>query len=680
MRYQLIGIILICSSLSLLGQTVADSSSITISKSIDDIVVVQQRSKPSVIQTAERMEVDVAQIQYMPKFLGTSDPVRYLQSLAGVQTNSETSTGLHIQGCDDYHTLVTINGAPVFYPNHLLGLYSTFIGPHFQTIELEQAEHRATMPNRIGGWVDFQTFSNHPKRFGLEGNIGLVNSDLTLAIPMGSKHALRLSARSTYINWLYGRFLDIEGYKVRYHFMDYNLTYTGQLSDNDQLVITGFYSRDKLGLFLDNGDVDMHFPWQNIVGSAYWNHRLDEGNWRTTVYYSSFDNQLDMLADSVRVKTDERFAVVGTKNQLSYSLPYGLSIDAALDYDHYFSRPLAFNMRGITMFETTSIQPALTHADELALSADLRHNVTPWFAYNAGVRGTLFFHNKHLWWAVDPRASLHFYPHEDHEISLHYGMYHQYFHKSGLIGGGLPTDFFFLATENFQPELAHAVNLKYVCNFYRKQYSVSAEVYFKQIYNIAESMGNVLQVLNKQFSYDDYMVTGDGRNYGANIMFQRNSGIVTGYVSYTLGWARRKLPGLEGFNDYRYAASSERRHDLKVVLNTHFAKRWHIGAMFVLASGLPYTVAKEVYFLNGKMVCLYGTYNGSHLQLYHRLDISASCDIIKRDDHELGINVSLYNTYAHKNSQFAVYRDNLRPVYGFSLSTIIPSISIYGKF
>lgn len=663
-----------------MGQTVADSSSITIVKSLDDIEVVQQRSRSSVTQTAERMEVDVAQIQYMPKFLGTSDPVRYLESLAGVQTNSETTTGLHIHGCDDYQTLVSINGAPVFYPNHLFGLYSTFISPHFQSITLEQAEHRATMANRIGGWADFQTFSEQPARFGFEGNIGLINSDLTMGIPLSTHHAIRLSARTTYINWLYGRFLDIDGYKVRYHFMDYNLTYTGQLTDQDQLVISGFYSRDKMGLFLDNGDVDMHFPWQNIVGSAYWNRRLETGNWRTTVYYSSFDNQLNLLADSVHVNTDERFAVVGIKNSFAYEFPYGLALDVSLDYDHYFSRPLAFNLHGTSMFDTRSNQPATVHADEMSLGADLRHNVVVWFAYNAGVRLSGYVYNKHFYGAADPRVSLHFYPAADHEISIHYGIYHQYFHKSGLTGGGLPTDFFFLASQKFLPETAHAVNLKYVCSFHRKQYSISAEVYFKQIYNIAESTGNVLQVLNKHFSYDDYIVAGDGRNYGANIMFQRNSGIVTGYLSYSLGWARRKLPELEGYTDYRYAASSERRHDLKLVLNTHFAKRWHIGAMFVLATGLPYTKAEEVYFLNGKMVCQFGPYNGAHLQLYHRLDLSISCDIIKRKDHDLGINVSLYNTYANKNAQFAVYRDNLKPIYGYSLSTIIPSISIYGKF
>jgi hypothetical protein len=140
------------------------------------------------------------------------------------------------------------------------------------------------------------------------------------------------------------------------------------------------------------------------------------------------------------------------------------------------------------------------------------------------------------------------------------------------------------------------------------------------------------------------------------------------------------LPELEGYTDYRYAASSERRHDLKVVINSHFAKRWHISGMFVLATGLPYTEAEEAYMLNGQLICRYSTYNGAHLPLYHRLDISCSCDIIKTSEHELGINLYIYNVYAHKNAQYMMYRDDLKPIYGQMMPSFIPSISIYGKF
>ena len=679
MRFRLLGILILCSSLSVLGQTVSDSA-LTIVKQLEDIEVIHQRTASFVEQRPERLVVNMSQLKFMPKFLGTSDPIRYMQSLPGIQTNNESTTGIHVQGCEDYQTLVTINGAPVLYPNHLLGLYSTFIPSHFSTVGIEQAEHTGTMDNRIGGWVDFCTHTEQPKRFGFEGNIGLINSDITFAIPMGSKHALWLSARSSYINGLYGKFLKTDGLFIRYHFMDFNLTYAGQLSENDQVVVTGFYSRDKMGVHNDSHVTEVGFPWQNIVGSAYWDHRLESGHFRSTAYFSSYDNQLQAKVDTVHVHTDEQFAITGLKNAFNWSFNDSLHLNTSLDYAHYISRPLAFALRGIQMFETESETPEITHADEVSLGADLRHDVCRWFAYNVGVHASGYIHNRRWEWGVDPRVSLHFIPAENHQISLHYGTYHQYFHKAGLTGGGLPTDFFFLADKTFAPETAHAVNLKYVGSFYQKQFSISAELYFKQIYHIVESTGNVLQVLNKQFTFDDYIETGNGRNYGASILFQRNTGIVTGYISYTLGWARRSLPGLEGYTDYRYAASSERRHDLKTVLNAHFAKRWNISAMFVLATGLPYTKAEEAYLMNGKMVCSYSTHNGAHLPLYHRLDLSCSCDIIKTKEHELGINLSIYNTYWQKNAQFVIYRENLKPVLGTGLSIIIPSISIYGKF
>ena len=679
MRLHVLSIVLICSSLSVIGQTASDST-VFITKQLEEIEIVEQRTASFVTQQPERMVVDMQQIKFMPKFLGTSDPIRYLQSLPGIQTNNETTTGLHIQGCDDYHTLITINGAPVFYPNHLLGLYSTFIGPHFATVGIEQAEHKGTMENRIGGWVDFQTFNKQPKRFGFEGNIGLVNSDITFAIPMGKKHALWLSARTTYINLIYGKLLKMDGMQLRYHFMDFNATYSGQLSEDDQLVITAFYSRDKMDVSASNSLTEIAFPWQNIVGSAYWNHRLEQGNWRSTVVFSSFDNQLQGKTDSARVSTNEQIAVVGIKNSMEWDFFDHLKLTSGLDYNHYINQPIDYQLKGIAMFETQSAPPATEHAEEISLYADLRHDVCRWFSYNAGIHATAYEQSKRWFWSVDPRVSVHFTPAKDHTISVHYGHYHQYFHKAGLTGGGLPTDFFFLASKQFEPEWAQAYNIQYVGSFYHKQFSISAELYYKQIYHIVESTGNVLQVLNKRFTYEDYLITGNGRNYGLNILFQRNTGVVTGYLSYTLGWARRSLPALDGYTDYRYAASSERRHDLKAVLNAHFAKRWNISGMFVLATGLPYTKAEEAYLMNGKMVCRYSTFNGAHMPLYHRLDISCSCDIIKTPEHELGINLSIYNVYWHKNAQFVIYRENFKPVLGTGMTTIIPSISIYGKF
>ena len=263
---------------------------------------------------------------------------------------------------------------------------------------------------------------------------------------------------------------------------------------------------------------------------------------------------------------------------------------------------------------------------------------------------------------------------------MHGGCYTQYFHKAGLTGGGLPTDFFMLADSMLPAERAIATNLRYAASFLNHKWTFQIEGYFKQLYGVVESIGNIVQLINMGFDYEKYLITGAGRNYGLNLMLQRNKGILTGYISYSLGWAKRKLPALDGSQEYIYSASHERRHDLNIVLNARFAKRWTVGGQFVLASGLPYTKAEEAYILNGNMICRYSTFNGAHMPLYNRLDLSCSYDIIKTQDHELGINLSLYNVYCHKNAQFVVYRENLKPIMGTSLSIIIPSISIYGKF
>lgn len=668
--------ILLLGHLSLLGQVTYDSVW-TVNKQLEEITVLQEKTQSILEQRGNQMIVDMSAISQMPKFLGTSDPIRYLQSLSGISTNNETTAGIYIQGCDDYQTLTSINGAPIYYPNHLLGLHSAFIAPHFSTITVEQAEHNGIMENRVGGLVNIETHQHQPKRFALEGNIGLIGSDATLTIPCGKKSALWLSGRISYINLLYGKFLRLGDIGCQYQFGDANLTYALHPTEKDDIVITGFYNRDKLYIS-DSGNFGVDVFWHNILGSAYWNHKLPNGNWRTSISYSNFKNNILVAAAGSTVSTIADWTSIDIKNRLSQRLRHDLMLNASIDYTHYLYQPLQFSAVNFDIIEIPNILPT-RYAQEASIAFDLRHEVNEWFAYHAGLHGSIYHHSNFIG-GLDPRISILFTIAEDHEIGIHGGCYSQYFHKAGLTGGGLPTDFFILSDSIFQPERAIGTNIRYSASFLQGKWSLQTEAYFKQLYGIIESSGNIIQLINQGFNYEKYLITGDGRNYGMNFMLQKNSGILTGYLSYSLGWAKRKLPLLDGSQKYIYAASHERRHDLNIVLNANIAKRWNLGAQFVLASGIPYTKAEEAYILNGKMICKYSTFNGAHMPLYNRLDISCSYDIIKTAEHELGINLSIYNVYCRKNAQFMVYRENLQPIMGTSLSNIIPSISIYGHF
>ena len=678
MRNSLLAILLVIFSSSLVAQSSAatDSVALTISKYMDEVVVVQKKSAQFVSITPTTMTVDMKELERMPKFLGTSDPIRYLQSLSGIQTNNETTSGIHVQGCDDYQSLVSVNGAPIYYPNHLMGLFSTFNAPHFSSIHIEQAAHDGQMSNRIGGMVDLQPHHAQPERFSFTGNLGLVNADLTMTIPCGQKSALWISGRTSFIDLIYGKWLNFNNTQLGYHFQDYNLTYSYHPTENDELLITGLYSRDRLKISLAEGtDV----IWQNVMGSARWTHDMEKGKWVSQVDFSGFDNRIRAKMEVADIATTADFASLDAHTYYQGQITEQVELTTGTEYHHYFTQPLEFGMNSSAI--TPPAPRARRNADEMSAYADVSHSITKWFDYSMGLHASIYTLEKRVFGAVEPRTNFRFHINKNHHLSIHGGLYSQYFHKSGLTNGGLPTDFFFLADEKYAPERAIATNLNYQGQFHNNQYAVSAEVYFKQIYDVVESTANVIELVNQGFDYEKGFLHANGRNYGLNLMFQRKYGIVTGYVSYSLGWAKRQIPELDGSQQYIYAASHERRHDLSIVLNAQPAKKWNIGAMFVLASGLPYTKAEKAYILNGQMFCCYSTFNGAHMPLYHRLDLSCSYDIIQTQDHSLGINLSLYNAYCHRNAQFVIYRENnLKPEYGSMLSIIIPSISIYGTF
>jgi len=676
-RYALLTTLTICGVMSLLGQNVTDSSLI-MSYDLEEVEVVQNESKNIVEQQGSALVVDMQQLDKLPRFLGTSDPLRYLQSLPGITTNNETRAGIHLQGCDDYQTWVGINGAPVIYPNHLMGLFSTFISPHFSLMKVEHDAHLSSMPNRVGGLIEMHTKHVQPQRFGAEGSVGLIASDLTLTIPCGKKSAFWLSARASYpVLKLYEKIFPNDGLSLNYYFMDYNLSYAYHPTNNDELVATAFYSRDRTRITSPD-QMHVNIAWQNLVGSVYYNRHTTDYHLRSTLSFSGFDTRVGLSSAFGNGNTQATMATTEWKNKFDYSFSDQMNLSCGLDYVHYFFQPLNINVDidGVYVNHPNQLQ----HADEVNLYADWKHDVSDWFNYTIGLRGSIYHQGTYTTGAPDPRLTFEFIPAADHHLFLHAGLYHQYYHKVALIDGGLPADFFIPANATYTPECAHTASLKYQVDFLNRQFSLSTDIYFKQLKNVVESTNNIFALINSNFDYEKQLLIGDGRNYGWNVLFQRNRGKLTGTISYSLAWARRKIPELEGREDYAYAASYDRRHDLNVVLNWQVAPKWNLGATFVCASGLPYTAMKEAYLINGKMVCLYSQYNGAQMPTYHRLDVTCSYDIIKKNDHLLGINLSIYNVYNQKNAQFVVYRGDLQPIYGCSLSTILPSISIYGRW
>ena len=644
---------------------------------LDEIIIVEKKHIPLMRDSNSMLTIDIKGLDVLPRFLGTVNPMRYLQTLSGVQTNSETTAGIYIQGCDDYHTILSINGAPIYYPNHLLGLFSPFISAHFQSMNVEKSAHSAIFPNRLGGGVELVPNTNFERTIGVDGNIGLIGAEITVPMSIGKKSDLFLSARLSYIELLYSNLLNFGGYQSNYDFQDFNATYSYRPTDSDELTLSAYYGMDRLDVNDSISTIDIGVRWSNLATSLSWQHQFGNASWRTQAHFSGFKNFVDVNELLMRVNASSALASAGVKSDVEVDIRSDLKLVSGLEYNLFFNNPLSFLSDGVSPSNDSVL--GLKHLNEISLFVDYKHFVSKYFHYAFGLRPSLWLSaDGQRFAAISPRLSLDFPLHRFHSIKLHGGVYFQALHKAGLSDGGLPTDFFFLSDRFNVPESAHSLSLAYNGEFINRAYSLSVELYFKQLHNVVESTSNILEMLNTGFDYQSGLLVGKGRNYGLNLMFCKNKGYLKGYVSYTLGWAMRNFDSLA--DGYVIRARHDRRHNLVVVLNSQLSKRWSVGAMFVLASGAPYTEPQMAYLLNGRVMYEFGVHNGASMPLYHRLDLSANYSIIKSQHRELGLNLSLYNVYAHKNVQFVLPTSefSMREVSFFA--TIIPSLSFFFSF
>ena len=115
---------------------------------IDSTLFITDRHTSSVKAISGKItEVSLEQIQDLPNILGNTDPVRFIRSLPGVQTNSEYDSGIHIQGCDNAHNEISIAGVPIYGVSHLFGLFSIFNPSHFDRMRFSTSSEE----NRLGG-------------------------------------------------------------------------------------------------------------------------------------------------------------------------------------------------------------------------------------------------------------------------------------------------------------------------------------------------------------------------------------------------------------------------------------------------------------------------------------------------------------------------------------------------
>ena len=609
-------------------------------------------------------------LQNLPRIFGNTDPLQFLRLLPGVQTNSDCDAGVHIHGCDNAHNDISIDGVPIYGASHLLGIFSVFNPSHYSKMFFSES----STSNRLGGTVTMTFPDTLNETVSGDISVGLMSSQGSLAFRLGKKSHMRLSARRSYLNLLYGRWLMLGYSQMKYGFGDYNISYVYTPTGNDKVWLDLYCGNDKVLLDEQSFNMKLSVDWGNLAAGVNWEHKGSSSIHRHTLFFSGYGSDVNVVQDGASVRLPSYIMSAGYKGLFRWQ-----GLRAGADVIMYESLPQYPHVEGL--FDLEGAVPDVQLGLETSVYAGYHRSIVDALDLDASVRGSVFLvPDAGPQYVVSPDIRLSYDFYNWGKVRATYGWRTQYLFQTGLSNIGLPLEFWILSGRYSKPQRSQSADLSYELGIFNGGAVFSAGVYCKALYNQMEYKGDVLDLFLTEYELADKFLKGRGLNYGVNVMLQKQSGKLTGWVNYSLGRAIR------GFDNPEYSgiypANHERIHNLNLV-SVYQMDRWNFSGTFVYASGLPFTAPRSFYISSGQILAIYGEHNACRMRPYIRADLSVTYSFTKKDDMENGINLSIYNVLGRKNDiMYKVGMDE--EGYYFSAASIpmrfLPSLSYYHKF
>ena len=272
---------------------------------------------------------------------------------------------------------------------------------------------------------------------------------------------------------------------------------------------------------------------------------------------------------------------------------------------------------------------------------------------------------------------------ESSSVKGSYSKNHQYIQQAQNSTAGSPLHIWFPSSPNVKPQIGHQFALGYFRNFRENVFETSIEVYYKYSNSAIDYRDHADLLLNKYFEGE--LLFGKSWGYGAELMVKKNSGKLTGWLSYTLSKSLRKINGINDGNEY--PSPYDRPNDISLVMNYDLNTRVSFGFTWVYSSGNPVTFPVGRFDYNNTTVPVYSKRNSYRMPDYHRLDMSITWREKYKPEKKWHseFNVSVYNAYNRKNPyviNFQSEPDNPNVTYAEStyLFGIIPSFTYNFKF
>lgn len=691
----------------------------TDSKELEEIVISDNVKRADI----KRPEMSVnrlsaEEIKKMPVVMGEVDVLKSLLTLPGVTNAGEGASGFNVRGGSADQNLILLDEATIYNSSHLFGFFSVFNSDAIKELKLYKGGIPARFGGRLSSVLDIYQKEGNKKDFHMTGGIGAISSRILAEGPIvKDKASFLIGGRASYAHL----FLKLADNDNSAYFYDLNTKLSYKLGENDNLYLSGYFGRDLL---------DISDNFSNVYGNAVlnlrWNHLFSDKLFsNTSLIYSDYYYGLEL--GFIGLKWDSGIKNYNFKYDLKHYLTDKLKLNYGVNAIYYDFNPGTVKPVG----EDSAInfrQLEKKHAFEPALYIDAEQELTDNISVSYGLRYSMFYRlgqqNVNVYannQAVtfdnelkiyekatptgtqhygsgktiadfnnfEPRVGVAFKLDDNQSIKASYNRMVQYLHLITNTSSPTPLDVW-APSDNFtKPELLDQVALGYFRNFKDDTYTLEVESFYKKVKNKLDYIDGADLIANE--AIEQVLLNGRARSYGLEVLFRKNKGKLTGWVSYTLSRTEQQTPGRTpeetGINNGQwYRAGYDKTHNLSITGSYQHTDKWSFGAIFALQSGQPATFPDGQYQYGNINIPVFGARNEDRLPMYHHLDVSAT--YVPKPEKKKGWQgewvFSIYNLYNRQNAASMTFRQNedsgRNEAVRLSIFGVIPSVTYNFKF
>ncbi len=597
---------------------------------------------------------------------GLSEPdiLQNTQLLPGIDSPSETASGLYIRGGTPDQNLILWDGIKMYNSDHFFGMLSAFNPYIVKEVKVYRSGAKVIYGDRVSGVIDIKTDSDITTETQGGFGMNLTHIDAFVKTPLSDKSMVQVSARRALTDIFrsptFNQFTqkvfqntsiiqnqdvfepEFTDSKELFNFTDFTIKVIAQPSIKDKISVSSIYTNNTLDYsyedteFIDSSSDRLNVS--NFGTSLSWKR-----DWSTVLstefqtYYSSYDFEYNGTSQFI----DQELSA--TKKNTIYELGFSFHSDWAINEKatfsngyQFFNNRVTYTLEGNDFIESDSAKNP-THA----LYNQLNYRPEKWFI-NLGLRTNYYALLSSVYF--EPRVYI------ENRISNNFRI-----KASAEIKNQSVSQIIEFTTQNFGLEnqvwaltdadiipLLQSTQFSGGFLWNKNEWNFDVDIYHKNITGLTS--------LTRGFeSSDNNFTEGQSTTSGIDFLLKKKVGAYSTWLGYTFSQTEFEFKELNNGNPF--LGNNDITHSLTW---SHFYK-WN-NLQFSLGwkyrSGIPFTGTLGTIGSGQDIEIDYDNINAETLPDYHRLDFSLLYDF-KLSKKEKGVSAklgfSLLNIYGRQN-------------------------------